>query len=166
MNSVNKKKWYVLYTAPRAEKKVKERLLSSGIDCWLPLHLTSRVWSDRIKKVEVPLFPSYIFVYCEESELLSLLRIYGVIRIVYYSGKPAVVQPKEIKAIEEFLEEAADYVLCTGDEVEILCGAMKNVSGKIRKIKKNYLVLCLEQLDATVCVKKDEVIHVSSTVKC
>ena len=52
--------WNVLYTAPRAEKQVKERIAALGVECFLPLHRTPRVWSDRVKIVEVPLFSSYI----------------------------------------------------------------------------------------------------------
>lgn len=77
-----------------------------------------------------------------------------------YKGKPAVVRQKEIDAIQEFLDQASEHVLCPGEEVEILCGAMKHVSGKVKKIKKNHLVLYLEQLGATVCVKLDDVARV------
>lgn len=156
-----KKNWYVLYTAPRAEKQVQNRVNAIGVTCWLPLHRSPRVWSDRIKIVEVPLFHSYLFVNCTESELRDLLRVYGVVRIVYYNGKPAVVRQTEIDAIKEFLEQASNHLLCPGEEVEILCGAMKHVSGKIKKIKKHYLLLYIEQLGATVCVKLDEVAKVN-----
>lgn len=155
------KNWYVLYTNPRAEKQVLNRMEARGVTCWLPLHRSPRVWSDRVKVVEVPLFNSYLFVYCAESELRDLLRVYGVVRIVYYNGKPAVVRQTEIDAIKDFLEQAADRVLCPGEEVEILCGAMKHVSGKVKKIKKHYLILYIEPLGATVCVKLDEVAKVS-----
>ncbi|MDL2255723.1 UpxY family transcription antiterminator [Parabacteroides sp. OttesenSCG-928-K15] len=149
--------WYVLYTAPRAEKQVKERILGQGVKCWLPLHRSPRIWSDRVKLVDVPLFPSYVFVYTYDYQVRSLLRTYGVSRIVYYNGKPAIIRQKEIDAIEEFLVEASEHQLLPGDEVEILCGAMKNVSGKIKKIKKNYLILYIEQLGATVCVNLNDV---------
>nr|WP_321521461.1 UpxY family transcription antiterminator [uncultured Macellibacteroides sp.] len=80
--------WYVLYTFPRAEKQVKERIDKEGVTCWLPLHRSPRVWSDRVKLVDVPLFNSYIFVYCTETVLRSLIRIYGVVRIVYTMVNP------------------------------------------------------------------------------
>lgn len=153
--------WYVLYTAARAEKQVKTRIDALGIECWLPLHRSPRVWSDRVKIVEVPLFSSYLFVRCTDPVLRDLIRVYGVARIVYYNGKPAVVRQKEIDAIKEFLEQADSHELCLGEEVEILCGAMKHVSGKVKKIKKNHLVLYLEQLGATVCVKLDDVARVN-----
>lgn len=152
--------WYVLYTKARAEKQVKERIDLLGVECWLPLHRAPRVWSDRVKMVDVPLFSSYVFVRCADSVLRDLLRVYGVARIVFYNQKPAVVRQREVDAINAFLEQAAEHPLCLGDEVEILCGAMKHVSGKIRKIKKNHLILFLEQLNATVCVKLDNVAHV------
>jgi len=54
--------WYLLYTASRAEKQVEQRIKLEGVEVFLPMHLTPRKWSDRVKMVEVPLFSSYIFV--------------------------------------------------------------------------------------------------------
>ena len=127
------------------------RVLASASSC---------AQSDRVKIVELPLFNSYLFVRCTDPELRNLTRVYGVARIVYYNGKPAVVRQKEIDAIQDFLDQASEHALCPGEEVEILCGAMKHVSGKVKKIKKNHLVLYLEQLGATVCVKLDDVARV------
>ncbi|MDR1357384.1 MAG: UpxY family transcription antiterminator [Tannerellaceae bacterium] len=149
--------WFVLYTSPRAEKQVIERLKLNGTESWLPLHRSPRVWSDRIKMVDVPLFNSYVFVYCPENQLHSLLKLYGVARIVYYDGRPAVVRQQEIDAIKDFLVQSANHPLLVGDEVEILAGAMKNVSGQVQRINKNYIVLYLEQLGATVSVNLDHV---------
>ena len=145
--NADKTSWYVLYTAPRAEKQVRDRIDALGVECWLPLHRAPRVWSDRVKIVELPLFNSYLFVRCTDPELRNLTRVYGVAR-------------KEIDAIQDFLDQASEHALCPGEEVEILCGAMKHVSGKVKKIKKNHLVLYLEQLGATVCVKLDDVARV------
>jgi transcription antitermination factor NusG len=157
----NNPNWYVLYTAARAEKQVNDRLMQQGVECWLPLHRSPHTWSDRVKMVDVPLFRSYIFVKCNELALYTLLNVYGVSRIVFYDGKPAIVRQKEIDAVKEFLEQAANRTLLEGDEVEILVGALKSVSGKVRKIKKKYLVLYLEQLGATVSVKLEEVAPVN-----
>ena len=160
VNAELNKKWYVLYTRPRFEKRVKERLESNGQECFLPLHRTPRVWSDRVKMVDIPLFSSYVFVKCREFELLPLLRINGVVRVVYYNSKPAVIRSQEIDVIKKFIEAAEGRILCTGDEVEILAGSLKNKNGKIVKIKKKYLVLNIEQLAATVCVNTDYVVPV------
>jgi transcriptional antiterminator RfaH len=55
-------KWYALYTRPRAEKQVYQRLTEAGVETFLPLQKTYRMWSDRKKLVEKPLLSSYIFV--------------------------------------------------------------------------------------------------------
>jgi transcription antitermination factor NusG len=149
--------WFVLYTSPRAEKQVIERIKQQDITCWLPLHRSPRAWSDRVKMVDVPLFSSYVFVQCQEARLHSLLKIYGVSRIVYYNGKPAVIRQQEIDAIKEFLEQSANHPLLVGEEAEILVGAMKHVSGKVKKINKSCIVLYLEQLGATVSVNLEHV---------
>lgn len=159
-NNINNLNWYVLYTSPRAEKQVNERVAATGVESWLPLHRSPRVWSDRVKIIDVPLFNSYVFVRCKEHELYPLMKIYGVARIVFYNGKPAVIRQKEIDAIHDFLEQAANHQLLVGDEVEILAGAMKSISGKVRKIKKKYLILYLEQLGATVSVNLNDVASV------
>ena len=68
-----------------------------------------------------------------------------------------MVHEREIEAIRQFLVEAMNRPLLEGDEAEILCGAMKHISGKVRHIRKKYVVLYIEQLGATVSVKVDEV---------
>lgn len=152
-----KRSWFVLYTAPRAEKRVKERLETEGVECYLPLHRCPRVWSDRVKIVDMPLFSSYIFVKCKVHELLPLLRTNGVVKVVFYNEQPAVICQTEIDAIKRFIEEAKEKILCTGDEVEILTGMLRRRFGRIVKIKKKYIILHIEQLTATVCVNTENV---------
>lgn len=149
--------WYVLYTSPRAEKQVRNRISLLDVECWLPLHRTPRVWSDRVKLVDVPLFNSYVFVRCTPGQLYPLLKVSGVVRIILYDGKPAIVRQEEIEAIKDFIEQSAGYPLILGEDVDILAGIMKRISGKLRRIKKTYLVLYLEQLGATVCVNPAKV---------
>lgn len=157
IESVSKLNWYALYTQPRAEKRVKEKLEMNGVECYLPLHRSPRVWSDRVKMVDIPLFNSYIFVKCKDADILQMNRISGVVRTVFYDGKPAKIRQDEIDAIRLFIEEASGKTLCKGDEVEILTGSMKRRSGKIIKIKKKYIMLHIQQLMATVCVNTESV---------
>lgn len=153
--------WFVLYTYPRAEKQVEARLRQQGFDVWLPLHRSPRMWSDRVKYVDMPLFNSYIFIHTTPENLFNVTRTYGVARIVYFDSRPAEMRQSEIDAIREFLTLADSRELMPGDEVEILCGAMKNITGKVRKVKKRYVLLYLEQLGATVCVDTQKVVRVS-----
>ena len=154
-------KWYALYTAPRGEKKVEERLSAIGVSCYLPEIKEMRKWSDRVKTVETPLFRSYIFVNCKISELLALNKIFGVVRVVYYNGKPAIVRDCEIEQIREFIGRADRCEIVKGDMVDIVCGALaatKKIGGKIIKSKGKYLLLILDQLGIKACVKRSDVI--------
>lgn len=154
--SVSRKpEWFVLYTAPRSEKKVYERLQAQGIDAYLPLHAAPRVWSDRVKIVEMPLFSSYVFVYVPEFKLRDLLLVYGVVKIVYYNGAPAKVRESEIKAIKEFVEKSKEKMVSfdLDEEVMVAVGPFKDTSGKIVKVGKEYLILHIEQLGMTAAVK-------------
>ena len=87
--------WYVVYTKPRWEKKVVEQLNQKGIECYCPLITQVRQWSDRKKKVDVPLFNSYVFVHLEESDRNSVFLSSGVVRYLFWLGKLAVVRAIE-----------------------------------------------------------------------
>ena len=155
--------WYALYTAPRAEKQVAKRLMQTAIETFLPLHLAPRRWSDRIKLVEMPLYPSYIFVYTNACKIYECLGVQGVARVIYHNGSPAVVAKHEIAAIQSFLEQARAKELSYSidDEVLIACGSLKDISGKIKRINKKCLLLHLEQIGLTVSVAMDQVKRVN-----
>lgn len=159
--------WYVLYTTARAEKHVELKLQAEGVETYLPLHKCPRKWSDRVKMVEMPLFSSYIFVHTTDEKLRTLIRVNGVARIVYYNGKPAVMRPKEIEAIRKFVQKAAERECEFGlsEEVLVACGPLKDISGKIKKIGRKYLILHIEQMGITVCVKQNQVIRKESALK-
>lgn len=159
--------WYVLYTTARAEKHVELKLQAEGVETYLPLHKCPRKWSDRVKMVEMPLFSSYIFVHTTDEKLRTLIRVNGVARIVYYNGKPAVMRQKEIEAIREFVQKAAERECEFGlsEEVLVACGPLKDISGKIKKIGRKYLILHIEQMGITVCVKQNQVIRKESALK-
>jgi transcription antitermination factor NusG len=150
--------WYVLYTSANAEKKVEVRLREKAYKCWLPVHRSPRVWSDRIKMIDAPLFRSYIFIYCRENQLYSIPHhVYGVSSIIYHNGKPAIMRQQDIDAIAEFLRHAENQEITVGQEVEILTGPMKHVSGIIRRIEKNKIQLYLEQLGVLLTVQTKDV---------
>ena len=152
--------WYVVYTAPKAEKQVQQRLTEQGVEVFLPLHLSPRKWSDRVKLVEMPLFPSYLFVHCYQALLYDLVRIPGIARMVYFEGQPAIVRQQEIKAIQEFLEYANGRFcqIELNDEVRVAVGPLKDTGGKVIKIGKKYVVLLLEKLGLQVQVELDQIV--------
>ena len=91
MHSVTKK-WYVVYTRPRWEKKVADQLGRKKIDYYCPLNRVHRQWADRKKIVLEPLFSAYVFVQIDETEQLQVRLTDGVINFVYWLGKPAVIR--------------------------------------------------------------------------
>ena len=157
------KKWYALYTAPRAEKKVEERLSLQNYEVFLPKYIAKRKWSDRIKEVELPLFTSYIFIRCFEHQLQAVRNVYGVVGVVIYDKKPAVLRESEIEAIRDFLKIAdQNKVISEGDMVRILGGSFDHQSGKVVKLTDKYYYLHIESLAATICV---EISHVEKIIK-
>lgn len=159
---INKTRWYVLYTAPRAEKLVEKRLRGEGVEVFLPLIKSKRKWSDRIKVVELPLFYSYIFVHCPVVKLRTLVVVPGVVRVVYYLGRPAIVKDFEIDVIKDFLKMSeGNTVISKGNIVDILIGPLEKKSGEVVKLNEKYAYLYLEEIGATVCIEMDKVSKVA-----
>lgn len=144
--------WYVIYTRARSEKKVYDRLLDEQFECYLPTYRALRQWSDRKKLVELPLFNSYIFVRVMESELSSVLKVFGVVKFVYYIDKPAIVRDKEIENIKLFLKLTEGYRIKVqkGDKVQVSSGLLIGINGEVLRVKKNKVVIRIEQLGLSV----------------
>src|SRR5580698_5536039 len=102
------KKWYVIYTKPRWEKKVYSRLREKGLESYCPLNKVRKKWSDRLKIVEEPLFKSYVFIHISEEDIPQVRMVNGVLNFVYWLGKPAIVRTTEIESIKKFLNEYDD----------------------------------------------------------
>ena len=94
--SETEQNWYAVFTKPRAEKKVVERLEEGDIEVFLPLVKTLRQWSDRKKYVQLPLIPSYVFVRMNEKDLNKVLPYPGTVAVLKHLGKPAKVKQSEI----------------------------------------------------------------------
>ena len=92
-------KWYAIYTKPRAEKIVNQRLLEEGVETFLPLQKTYRIWSDRKKLVEIPLLPSYLFVRTKVKNFHYVYRIQGIVKFVSFEGKPVSIPQNQIDNI-------------------------------------------------------------------
>ena len=69
------KNWFVIYTKPKSELKVLERLTDLGIEAYTPTKIEVRKWSDRKKKVTVCLLPSMILVCLVENEVSKVFEI-------------------------------------------------------------------------------------------
>ncbi|MBC7381851.1 MAG: UpxY family transcription antiterminator [Bacteroidia bacterium] len=155
--------WYLLYTNPRAEKKVDAELRLRGFDVFLPLHKTLRQWSDRKKLVEVPLFNSYIFIYTQlERNYYDILNVNGIVKFVNFDKTPAIVDPREIELIKFVLCEFEDIetgskIIQAGSEVEVIAGALAGKKGKMIKNQgKNKVIIELESIQQSLIISMPE----------
>lgn len=153
--------WYALYTRSRYEKRVVQQLHEQGVTAYLPLMQVFRRWSDRMKRVEVPLFNSYLFVKTSPSDqnhYYSILQIPGVVRFICFEGQPVPVPNNQIEALQRLSAEGyqmqpAEKPLKPGTPVEIKQGPLRGIRGEVIQTGKNQvLIICLDALDKNVQV--------------
>lgn len=150
--------WKVLYVKPRSEKKVVSLLTNLGILAYCPMITEVHQWSDRKKKVEVPLLKSYVFVQVDETSKNLVFQVPHVLRYLFWLGKPGVVKDAEIQLMQNWLideqVEADVERLSTGDRVHITTGPFKGKKGIVREINKNRIQLLLLDLDIKVTLNR------------
>lgn len=150
--------WYVIYTKPKWEKKVADKLKQLGIECYCPLITQVKQWSDRKKKIEVPLFNSYVFVQLKDSERNSVFQVAGVVRYLFWLGKPALVKDEEIEVIKKSLKDPNLYDVTVssiqvGDKIKLDSGAFINQNAIVQEVSGNYYILVLETLGCVLKIK-------------
>lgn len=150
--------WYALYTEPRHEKKVAARLQQLGIEIYCPLIVQVRQWSDRKKKVEVPLLPSYVFVKVDSNERERVFQVSGVVRYLYWLGQPAIIKEAEIDMMQKWLQGTVvsfEVVgIRPGDPYEIPSGPFMGQKGIVDKVATKHITLVLEQLGMKITLRK------------
>jgi transcription antitermination factor NusG len=140
------KKWYLLYTKPRYEKKVNHELQLLGFETYLPLNRTLKQWSDRKKWVEEPLFKSYIFINTSISYYYDILNVNGIVKFVNFEKLPVVVNKKDIDFIRKMLGsdipfEVTNELIEVGNNVEIISGPMIGIKGQIVEYRSKKQVM-------------------------
>jgi transcriptional antiterminator RfaH len=150
--------WYALYTNPRQEKKVASRLQQIGIEVYCPLIIQVRQWSDRKKKVEVPLLPSYVFVKLNSNERDKVFQVSGVVRYLYWLGQPAIIRETEIEVMRNWLQDTETSFEVVGIQpgslYEIPSGPFMGQHGVVTEVEKHQLILVLEQLGVKIILSK------------
>ena len=149
------REWLLVYSKPRNEIKLAARLEDMGIEAFCPTRQVVKKWSDRKKKVEEPLFASYVFVKLDVSKRDIVFQVPGFSRFVFWLGKPVVVREKEISAIKNFLNRVVhDSIVLeqfsVGQNVRVQMGPLKNIEGKLISIKNQQATLLIETLGTLV----------------
>ena len=150
--------WYALYTVSRQEKKVADRLKKLDIEAYCPLVIQVKQWSDRKKKVEVPLMPSYVFVKLESHNRELVFQVSGIVRYLYWLGQPAVIKDSEIEIMQNWLQDKVVSFEVSGIEkgtlYEIPSGPFIGQKGIVEKVDKSQITLILEQLGVKIILHK------------
>jgi transcription antitermination factor NusG len=150
------RKWYIAYTMPKAEKKVHQQLKELGVISFLPLQKVVRCWSDRKKKLEIPLFPNYLFVYASNRERFDFLKLQGLARYVSFGGSPATVSNQLIDSLKRMLTgdfEVSNIGFVEGVPVRIMDGPFIGVEGiLLQRRGANRLIIQITALHREVSV--------------
>lgn len=139
--------WYAIYTKPRAEKKVFERLSQKGFNAYLPLVASIRIWSDRKKKILTPLIPSYVFVNTHKDAVFETLQIEGTSGLLRYLGKPAIIKNHEIENLKILMNDIEqvslldDITFEEGEEVEVVKGPFTGLIAQSVCIQGKYRII-------------------------
>jgi transcriptional antiterminator NusG len=164
MDQTNSIFWYAIYTRSRHEHKVHHRLREKNIESFLPL---IERWSrrrDRRKRIQLPLFPSYVFVRAKMDghTYLEILKTRSVVRLLCSNGKPATIPNEQINAIQVLMKNgisATPYpYLKEGMKVRVVNGPLIGIEGILIKTKpnKHRLILSVDLIQESVSVEMDE----------
>jgi transcription antitermination factor NusG len=152
--------WFALAVKPLREKYVGCVLAGKGFDVFVPLYRDRRRWSDRVKEVELPLFPGYIFCRLDLNNRLPVLVTPFVHSIVGMGKTPIPVTDSEVEAIRTIVTSGQDTLpwnyLPAGCTARIEEGPLKGLEGVLIEVKKQHrLVVSVTLLQRSVAVEVD-----------
>lgn len=150
--------WYAAYTSSRHEKTVAEHLRQREVECFLPLYETVRRWNNGRHRVQLPLFPSYVFVRMGLRDKLRVLQVPGLAQLVSFQGSPAVLPDSEIETLRSALAAgvpAQPYrYLNVGSKVEICNGPLQGLRGILLRHQGQFrVVVSVEMIMRSIVVE-------------
>lgn len=152
--------WYAGYTAARHEKRVAEHLDQRGVEHFLPLYEAIHRWNNGRHRVQLPLFPGYVFVRIALRDRLRVLEVPGFVRLVGFSGVPFPLSDSDIEGVRGALAagvSAEPYpYLTAGTKVEICNGPLRGMRGLLLRRRNTYrVVLSLDLIMRSMVVEVD-----------
>lgn len=158
------KKWLVIYTKPRWEKKLADLLESKGHTVYCPTQRTKQKWSDRVKWVDRPLFSSHLFIHLEPERRDAVYYTPGFVRFLFWNKQPAVVRDEEIRTLQRWLNDFPHEDIHVGDyrpgtPVVVQSGPLQGREAQVVAQRSSQLELYLEglQIKVTVDLSRTEV---------
>jgi transcription antitermination factor NusG len=136
--------WFALRVKPNHEKPVSVALRGKGFEEFLPLFRSQRQWSDRVKMMDLPLFPGYLFCRLNLEERMPLLTTPGFLYIVGVGKTPEPVDESEILAIQSVLRTGLPVTpwpsLVVGQKVQLKHGPLRGLEGVLTKIANQHRI--------------------------
>lgn len=154
-------RWYAIRVRSRCEKLAAVALMSRNIEVLAALAPQRRVWADRVRTVDLPLFPGYIFACFAASRRPDVERTTGIVSVVRFSQQCCPVDDGEIAGLRTFLASGLEVLrapfLRVGKQVEMKHGPLAGVRGIVVEVKNRYrLVVSITLLQRAVSVEIDE----------
>ncbi|TKD65557.1 UpxY family transcription antiterminator [Flavobacterium sp. ASW18X] len=158
------KQWFILVVKTRNEIKVAEQLAAGGFTVYCPTKKEVKLWSDRKKTVTTPLFSSYVFVQLKDKERSNVFTVPGIVRYLFWLGKPAVVQDAEMYTLQKWLaNDAVDQVSLAqfhpGENITIKHGVLKDKKAVIQQVNGKRVKLAIQGLGIVVNIKLRELVN-------
>jgi transcriptional antiterminator NusG len=152
--------WFALQVRSRYESVAATFLHGKGYEWFLPTYWSRRQWSDRIKKIELPLFPGYLFCRFNPQDRFPILTIPAVISIVGIAKNPTPVDETEIASLRAVVNSGIPHqpwpYLQVGQRVRIEYGALYGLEGILLHFKGlNRIVVSVTLLQRSVAVEID-----------
>lgn len=150
--------WYAVRVRSKSEHLVNHVLETKGFDTFLPTYDSKRIWSDRVKLLQLPLYPGYVFCRFEFEKRLPILQSLGVVDIVGDGKRGLSIPESELAAIRRIVDSKLKVspwpFLRVGQRVEVHRGPLQGVEGILLAHKKNYrLVVSVTLLQRSVNVE-------------
>ena len=145
-NNQGEKLWYAIYVRSRHEKNVHSALMNKDIESSLPLKAVIRQWSDRKKKVQLPMFRGYVFVKINLNiDKLNVLQTPGIVKFIHFKNKIPTIPEEQIFWLDALLSSESEINYETqylpGNEAEVIAGPFKGLKGKVIKQKSVLRVI-------------------------
>jgi transcription antitermination factor NusG len=152
--------WFAVHVRTRHETAIASFLEAKGYEQFVPLYKFKKRWSDRVKVLEAPLFPGYLFCRFDPQFRLPILKTPGVIQIIGYNRVPTPINEAEMSAIQTVIESGMQTqpwpFLEVGERVRIGSGSLRGLDGIVVKMKENHrLVISVTLLRRSVAVEID-----------
>mgnify|MGYP000336037254 CR=1 FL=1 len=159
MYKPHEKYWYAVYVRSRHEKKVYHLFEEKGLESSLPLIKTTRQWSDRKKKVEVPLFRGYVFIRIDiRKDKFNILKTDGVVKFIGIGKNPSRIPDEQIHWMHMIVEKSDtvknEKEIPIGQQVSVIAGPFKGLEGIVtRDGNQSRLVMVIESILNAVSVE-------------